>query len=284
MRAVNLIPAEQRGGASAGSGQSEGGAYALLALLAGVAALVALYGVAHRHISSRQGEEVRVSAQAQQAQAAAQGLAPYTSFTAMREQRLQAVTTLVDARFDWAHVFHEFGRVLPLGVSISALEGTVGTTAAGGAPVVPTPAPTTTASSSTSGSSASTSAAAATGSPAAPAAGASAVASATPIGSIPSFTISGCATTQREVAVMLERLRLMDGVSGVTLQSSTKSGSSGGGSASGTCPASAPVFTARIAFDPLPAAPAKASSTAPVAQTSAPSTSGATSTTEVSAK
>lgn len=283
MRAVNLIPAEHRGGASAGSGQSEGGAYALLALLAGVALLVALYGSAHRHISSRQGEEVRVTAQAQQAQAAAQGLAPYTSFTAMREQRLQAVTTLVEARFDWAHVFHEFGRVLPAGISISALEGTVGTTPAGGAPVVPTPAPTTTGSSSASGSSTSTSGSASTGSATATAA-APAVASATPVGSLPAFTISGCATTQREVAVMLERLRLMDGVNGVTLQSSTKSASAGGGAASGTCPKSAPVFTARIAFDPLPAAPAKTSSAAPVAQTTAPSTSGATSTTEVSAK
>jgi hypothetical protein len=271
MRAVNLIPAEHRGGASAGSGQSEGGAYALLALLAGVALLVALYGSAHRHISSRQGEAARVTAQAQQAQASAQGLAPYTSFTAMREQRLQAVSTLVDARFDWAHVFHEFGRVLPVGVSISTLEGTVGTAAVGGAPVVPTPAATTTGSSSSSSTSTSTSGSSSTGSSTtgSPATAAAAVASATPVGSLPAFTISGCATTQREVAVMLERLRLMDGVSGVTLQSSTKSASAGGGgAASGTCPTSAPVFTAHITFAPLPAAPAKTSSTATVAQTS----------------
>ena len=31
----------------------------------------------------------------------------------MREQRAQAVDALIDSRFDWAHVFHEFGRVLP---------------------------------------------------------------------------------------------------------------------------------------------------------------------------
>ena len=36
MRAVNLIPAGQRSGASVGAGRSQGGAYAVLALLANV--------------------------------------------------------------------------------------------------------------------------------------------------------------------------------------------------------------------------------------------------------
>jgi hypothetical protein len=265
MRAVNLIPAEQRGGAAVGAGQSEGAVYALLGLLAGVALLVALYGMASRQISSRQAEAAQVTAQAQQAQAAAQGLAPYTSFLAMREQRTQAVTTLVEARFDWAHVFHEFGRVLPLGISISSLEGTVGATGPAGAsaPVAASPAPASTA--------ASTSAPGAAGSASPGSAAAPAVTSATPTGSLPTFTITGCAITQREVAVMLERLRLMDGVSGVTLQSSTKSGSAAaaGGGGGGSCPAGAPVFTAHIAFDPLPAAPAKAGSTTAVAATTA---------------
>jgi Tfp pilus assembly protein PilN len=271
MRAVNLIPAEQRGGASVGAGQSQGAVYAVLGMLAGVALLAVLYGSAHRQISSSQGEAARLTTQAQQAKAAASGLAPYTSFAKMRTERTAAVSTLVDSRFDWAHVFHEFGRVLPLGVSISSLEGTVGTTVAGATPApVPVPAtPTTTASSSSPAP-----AGAATATPGA-SASAPAVASVTPAGSLPAFTLSGCATTQREVAVMLERLRLIDGVAGVTLESSTKSASSAG-AGTGTCPASAPAFTAHIEFDPLPAAPAKSSSTASVANT--------TSTTEASAK
>jgi hypothetical protein len=265
MRAVNLIPAEHRGGASVGAGQSQGAVYAVLGILAGVALLAVLYGSAHREISARQGEAARLTAQAQQAQAAAVGLAPYTSFVKMRTERAAAVSTLVDSRFDWAHAFHEFGRVLPLGVSIGSLEGTVGTTATG-ATLAPAPAPaasTTPASTATPGASGSASAA-------------STVASATPAGSVPAFTIGGCATTQREVAVMLERLRLIDGVAGVTLVSSTKSASAGAGAGTGTCPASAPAFTAHIEFDPLPATPAKSSSTASVANT--------TSTTETSAK
>jgi len=259
MRAVNLIPAEQRGGAPVGAGQSEGGAYALLGLLAGLAVLALLYGVAHHQISSRKAEAASVSAQAQQAQTAAQTLAPYTSFIAMREARLQAVSTLINTRFDWAHVFHEFGRVLPSGISISSLDGTV----AAGTPAAAAPATAATSTAATSSA---------------------AVASATPPGSVPTFTLGGCATSQREVALMLARLRLMDGVSNVTLQSSTKGASSPGGATSGSCPENAPAFTAQIAFAPLPASAAKLSPTATVAQTGTaaagaaptPTTSGAT--------
>jgi hypothetical protein len=50
---------------------------------------------------------------------------------------------------------------------------------------------------------------------------------------------------------MLDRLRLIDGVSSVTLQSSTKaSGSSAG--AGGGCAASEPAYAVQIAFEALP--------------------------------
>ena len=48
---------------------------------------------------------------------------------------------------------------------------------------------------------------------------------------------------------MLERLHLIDGVKEVTLQSSTSSGSPGGG---GSCPGADPSFTAAVVFAPLP--------------------------------
>jgi hypothetical protein len=295
MRAVNLIPAEQRAGRSVGAGESQGGAYAVLGLLLALALMAFLYGKADRHIASSHGEVAKATAEAQRAQAAAARLAPYTSFIATREQRLQAVSTLVDARFDWAHVFHEFGRVLPLGVSIGTLEGTVGTGTTPGAPATSAPAspPASTSSSASSsaagasGSSAAASSSAAS-TPATPGAsttaGASPVVSATPTGSIPTFTLSGCATTQREVAVMLERLRLIDGVNEVKLQSSTKSTSSSGSGSAGACPKNAAVFIASMTFDPLPAAAVKPHATTTVAQSTPGAAGAATATTEVSAK
>jgi hypothetical protein len=246
MRAVNLIPAEQRSGAAVGAGRSEGAAYGVLVLLAGVAVLALIYGLADHQISSRRAEAATLTARSQRAQAQASQLAPYASFVALREQRTQAVAQLVNSRFDWAHAFHELGRVLPLEVSVTSLTGTVGS-----------------ASGSSGASGASGAATKATG---------GAVTSATPPGSVPLFTLTGCAFNQPSVALMLERLRLIDGVSEVNLQSSTKAaGSGGGGSASGGgCASGEPQFSVQIVFSGLPAATAKITGTTETAAARSP--------------
>jgi Tfp pilus assembly protein PilN len=229
VRAVNLIPEDQRAGAAGVAGRSEGGAYAVLALLGGFALLGLLYGLAHRQVASRRGQAASLNQRAQQAQAAAASLAPYTSFIALREEREHAVSQLVDSRFDWAHAFHELGRVLPHTASISTIDGTVGSSTASG----------------------SAGAASAT---VAGKAGATGVAgSSTPPGSVPTVTLTGCATSQAQVAVVLNRLRLIDGVNEATLQSSTKTSASvTGGGAVGQCPPHGPAFTIILTYDPLP--------------------------------
>jgi Tfp pilus assembly protein PilN len=245
MRAVNLIPREQRSGAPVGAGRSEGAAYAVMVVLGGFALLVFLYARANNQISSSRSQAAALAAQAQRTQAETSRLAPYTSFIALREQRTNAVSELVDSRFDWAHVFHEFGRVLPPEVSVSSLTGTIGGGGSGaGAASAAAPPP------------ASASSTAAGASPAAQGSGAPAavtVTSATPPGSVPQFTLTGCATSQPAVALMLERLRLMDGVSSVNLQNSTKGASSGGGGGGGGgCAAGQPAYNVQVTFDALP--------------------------------
>jgi hypothetical protein len=238
VRAVNLIPGDQSGASRGVAGRSGGGAYAVLGLVGGLALLALLYGLAHRQVSSRRAQAASLNAHAQQAQAAASGLAPYTNFVALREEREHAVSQLVDSRFDWPHAFHELGRVLPSTASISSIVGTIGPAGASG-------------SSATAAAKASTGA----GSPAA---------SATPPGSVPQFTLTGCVTNQSQVALTLNRLRLIDGVSEVTLQSSTKSSSSG----SAACPVSSPAFTILLAFAPLPSETAiKSAPVVPAAST-----------------
>jgi Tfp pilus assembly protein PilN len=233
MRAVNLIPSESRRGAAAGAGRSEGAIYAVMAVIGGFAILALLYGVARHRVGDRRSRFGATAVQTQRAQAAAGQLTPYTSFLALREQRMQAVSQLVDSRFDWAHAFHEIGRVLPRDASITSLNGAVG------------PSSTTAA-----GSSASTSSKSA------------AVASATPPGSVPTFTLTGCATSQAEVARTLGRLRLIDGVDEVTLQSSTKAAGQGTSTGAEGCPSGAPAFNVLVTFDPLPTAPAASTSNA----------------------
>ncbi len=86
--------------------------------------------------------------------------------------------------------------------------------------------------------------------------------SATPPGSVPTFTLSGCATSQAAVALTLDRLRLIDGVSEVTLQSSTKAAGAGAVAvvvAVAAAVAPGPAFAMQIAFDSLPSAPATSS-------------------------
>jgi Tfp pilus assembly protein PilN len=252
MRAINLIPADQRSGQPVGAGRSQGGAYAVLVLVGGLALMAFLYGQAKHELTSRSGQVASLAAQAQQAQAAAERLSPYTSFIAMREQRMQAVDGLVDSRFDWAHALHEFGRVLPSQTSISSLSGTIG---AAGASV---------------------------------SASAGGAASATPSGAVPTFALAGCATSQEEVALTLQRLRLMDGVKEVTLQNSTESSSTssaGASSASGGCSGRDATFTASVIFDPLPSSTQVAAASRVVSNsTSAGSTSATPSTPGASEK
>lgn len=224
MRAVNLIPADQRG-STVGLGRSQGSAYALLLVVAVLALFGYMYGKAQREISSGHRQVATVDAQAQKAEADASSLAGYETLNAIREKRVKAVEELMDARFDWAHVMHEFGRVLPTGVSVSALSGAVGSTA--------------TASSSSAASAAKT----------------STVSSATPAGSIPSFTLKGCAHSEDEVAQALERMRLIDGVKEAALQSATANDATGAASAGEDCPHGIS-FAAGVVFAPLPASSA----------------------------
>lgn len=257
MKAVNLIPSEQRGGGGSVTGESDGGAFIVVGLLAGLAVLALLYGVARHQVSSRTSEVASVTAQAQATQARASQLAPYVSFKATYQTRLQAVSQLVGTRFDWAHAIHEIGRVLPKNAALNSLHGTIGSATGSASSSSSTP----------------------------PAAGS--VSSATPPGAVPVFSLAGCATTQSEVAETLQRLRLIDGVSTVTLQSSTKS-SSGGTGGSGGCPGKDPAFAMQVSFAPLPtpsgtsatpaasttgaAATAPAVGATPAAPTPAPST------------
>jgi Tfp pilus assembly protein PilN len=249
MKAVNLIPAEQRKGGAIGR-RSQGIAFGVLGLLAGAAILIFLYGSASHQLKSRKAEAAALTQQAQQVQAQAAQLSSYTSFMQMREQRLQTISQLIGSRFDWSATMNELSRVLPRTISLNSLQGTIGS-ATGSASATPSAAAPAAASTASTASAAS-------------AAPASPVASATPPGTTPTFTLAGCATSQVAVAQMLVRLRLVSGVSNVNLQSSARAGNGGGGSSGGsggTCPADDPSFSAQVSFQPLPSPPSSSAQT-----------------------
>jgi Tfp pilus assembly protein PilN len=128
MKAVNLIPVdERRGGGAGGSGMA---AYVLLGALAIIVAVGAAYTLANRSISDRRHELADVQARAQAAANQAQALQAYTSFTALREKRSETVRSLAVSRFDWSHALHEVARTVPSNAWLTAMRATVTPTTA----------------------------------------------------------------------------------------------------------------------------------------------------------
>ncbi len=258
MKAVNLIPAEQRERVSGYANRSHGVAYVVLGVLAGLALMALLYGVARHSVGSKQAEAAKLQQEAQQVQSQATSLSPYKTFISIRESREKTVRELVDSRFDWAHMLSEVGRVLPVGVSIGSMEGCVNQ-------------PSTTGGAETSCSS---------GAASAKAAASGSIASATPPGSVPHFTITGCALSQSLVARTLTDLKLMDGAKEVELASAAKtgtSGASGGGGAGANCPKGNVSYSLRVSFQPLPTPP-PAPATPPASTKSVPASTPTTTT------
>ncbi|HEX5309905.1 MAG TPA: hypothetical protein VFW38_12600 [Solirubrobacteraceae bacterium] len=226
MRAVNLIPSEQRPGGGSLVGRSGGAALIVLGTIVAVAVLAVLYGGAARQASKESGEVAKLQQQTNEVRARTGRLTPYTSFVATAEQRTKTVAGLVQARFDWSHALHELGRVLPSDSSLLTLQGS-----AGGA-------------GTTSGSSSASTAASAT------------PVSSTPPGSTPSIALTGCSRSQSEVAQTLQRLKLMDGVTEVHLQNAAKSSTtSSGSSGSGSCGPKQVSFQITVTFQALPSTP-----------------------------
>jgi Tfp pilus assembly protein PilN len=191
VRAVNLIPGEQRPGGG-GPGASTG-SYVVLGVLAAVVVAVAAYVLAGNTVNSRKAEVARVSAQATTTEQQAAALKPYQQFAALRQARVTTVASLAASRFDWERVMSDLARALPNDVWLTSLTGTV-------APGV---------SLDDANSSGETGALR------------SAVQS-------PALELLGCTESQSEVSRVMARLRLLHGVTRVSLASSEKTDASGG--------------------------------------------------------
>ena len=194
MRAINLIPPEQRRGEHAPL-RSGPLAYIVLAglllVLAGVTALV----LTNNEIGERESDVARLEAEDAAAAAKAERLSAYTQFRDLSEQRVATVASLADSRFDWERVMRELSLILPkdvwlVGLTASASSGE-GSGSGGG--------------------------------------GASGLRGASPG---PALELTGCANGQEGVAGFVTALEDIDGVTRVGVQSSElpeKEESDGGG-------------------------------------------------------
>jgi Tfp pilus assembly protein PilN len=123
MRAINLLPPEDRGAGALGGARALSYTLlgVLLAILVGVTALV----LTNNQISERRAAVASLEQARAAAQARAESLQAFADFRAMQEERTVTVTSLAQSRFDWERVLREFALVLPADVWIVQLEGSV---------------------------------------------------------------------------------------------------------------------------------------------------------------
>ena len=226
MRAVNLIPADERRGAD----RSGGAVYVFLGVLGMLVLLVGVWVLVNNQVTSKQAELEQLRADTTAAQQQAAALAPFRTFSSMREKRVETVTSLAGSRFDWGPVLRKMAMVLPRDVWLTSMVGTV------------TPGLNLSAGGGGAGDT-------------------SSLRAAMPG---PAVELTGCTSSQAEVARVMTRLRLIDGVTRVSLASSKKadraaantqpSGSDGAsGSDSSDCRGGkdVPQFSMVVFFNPV---------------------------------
>jgi Tfp pilus assembly protein PilN len=221
VKAVNLIPADARKRGGGVSSSSQLATYGLFGLLVVVLGLVVYYVTTNNTISDRQARLTTLRTEVVQAQARVSSLGSFTQFRQLAQTRAQTVEGIAATRFDWHSALSDLTRVVPANTSLQSLQATV--------------APGATAGGSGGGGSAGNLRSGV---------------------SAPAFELVGCTGSQDDVAKLMSRLRLIDGVTRVTLGSSQKSSSAqGGASVSGSgaqgCGPNKPNFDVVVFFQPV---------------------------------
>jgi Tfp pilus assembly protein PilN len=124
VRAVNLVPADQRRGGG-GPGRSGPAVYFVLGALAVLVVAAASYVLAGNQVNSRKAEVARSKDDAAQLEQQATALRPYQDFASLSRTRAQTVASLAASRFDWDRAMRELARALPGDVWLTSLLGTV---------------------------------------------------------------------------------------------------------------------------------------------------------------
>jgi Tfp pilus assembly protein PilN len=214
VRPVNLIPKDQQAGARAGigGGRTGFGPYIALGVLGLAVIGVAVSVLTSNGVNSRKGKVAGLERETASVKAEADALRPYGGFAAVKQARVDTINALVDTSFNWERVVRSLSRTIPSNVWLTQFTGTV-------SPDVKFE----------SGGGGGSSARSKTQSPA--------------------IELSGCTYSHSAVARMMVRMRNLDDVTEVVLQSSEKSDSvqqapaeapapgtsGGGGSAGGDC-------------------------------------------------
>lgn len=227
MKAVNLLPPEQRAVSKAASAPTASGpavgAFGVLGVLALAVAALAVYVLTGNTVKERQAELTQTTQQADAAEQQAAALQRYADFKTLADQRVATVRGLAASRFDWDEALRDLSRALPSDVHLKSISGTTSTAGSGGGNALR-----------------------------------SAIAA-------PAVELSGCTTSQAAVARLMSRLHDMRGVTRVSLSKSSVEDdttsavpSETGGTAESLCPKGASPSFELVAFFERSAVPAAA--------------------------
>ena len=182
MKAVNLIPSDQR--RATATGERKGASYVVLGVLGVLLVMAVAYVLTANGVNDKTSKAAAAKQEAEALEAQAAQLDSFTDFASIKEQRLAAVVTAAKTRFDWERLMRELARVMPAGSWLQTTQASV----LGDPNAAASPTATTT--------------------------------TTTPTG--PSATFVGCTPKQSEVAKILVRLRSLHRVVDVELNESLK--------------------------------------------------------------
>jgi Tfp pilus assembly protein PilN len=132
MKAVNLIPGDQRRATPSGNGS--GGAYAVLGVLAVFLVMAVAYVMTSNSANDRKSQAAEARQEADAAEAQSAQLGAFTDFASIKQQRLASVMAAASTRFDWERFMRELSRVLPKGSWVHTTNASAVGDSAGGSP------------------------------------------------------------------------------------------------------------------------------------------------------
>jgi Tfp pilus assembly protein PilN len=130
MKAVNLIPSDQR--RAKASGNVSGGAYGVLGVLAVLLVMAVAYVMTSNSANDRQGKAEQARQEARAAESQSKQLGAFTDFASIKEQRLTSVMAAAQTRFDWERFMRELSRVMPANSWIHTTNASVSGDTSGG--------------------------------------------------------------------------------------------------------------------------------------------------------
>jgi Tfp pilus assembly protein PilN len=141
MKAINLLPSDLRGTPKGAAPKAPVtadepggvGAFVVLGALAACVVALAAYVITTNTVKDRQAKLDAAVAQAESTTARVNQLKPYADFQALAETRIQTVRDLASSRFDWEQALRDISRAIPADVTLTELNGTVGSAAGGSA-------------------------------------------------------------------------------------------------------------------------------------------------------